>query len=180
MLGENVKKGLRAVWHWCNTGLRREVFGLLARAAVVVIIGWLLFTRVFLLTQAVGSDMFPAVKDGDLLIGYRLQASYTKNEVVIYEQDGKLRVGRILGRSGDILRLDETGVLLVNGSAQSGEILYPTYAKEGLEYPYTVPGDAVFILGDYRTRAEDSRDFGAIPLQDVKAKVITLLRRRSL
>ena len=180
MLGENVIKGLRAVWHWCNTRLRREAFGLLARAGVVVLVGWVLFTQVFLLTQASGSSMFPAVKDGDLLIGYRLQESYAKNDVVLYEQDGKMRVGRILGRSGDVLRLDETGTLLVNGAAQGGEILYPTYAKEGLEYPYTVPGDAVFLLGDHRTRSEDSRDFGAVPLQDVKAKVITLLRRRSL
>lgn len=69
---------------------------------------------------------------------------------------------------------------MVNGSAQSGEILYPTYAKDALIYPYTVSEDSVFILGDYRTQSEDSRDFGAVPLSAVKAKVITLLRRRSL
>ena len=45
---------------------------------------------------------------------------------------------------------------------------------------YTVPADSVFILGDYRTQSEDSRDFGPVALTDVKAKVITLLRRRSL
>ena len=36
------------------------------------------------------------------------------------------------------------------------------------------------LLGDYRTQSEDSRDFGPVPLEDVQAKVITLLRRRSL
>lgn len=122
----------------------------------------------------------PAVKDGDLLIGYRLQGTYAKNDVVLYEQDGKLRVGRVLGRENDLIALDDSGTLIVNGSAQSGEILYPTYAKDTLEYPYTVPADSVFILGDYRTQSEDSRDFGPVALTDVKAKVITLLRRRSL
>ena len=48
------------------------------------------------------------------------------------------------------------------------------------EYPYTVPTGSFFILGDYRTQSKDSRDFGAVDLADVKAKVITLLRRRSL
>jgi len=62
----------------------------------------------------------------------------------------------------------------------SGEILYPTYAKDALEYPYTVPEGCFFVLGDYRTQSEDSRDFGPVPLEDVQAKVITLLRRRSL
>jgi len=38
----------------------------------------------------------------------------------------------------------------------------------------------VFILGDYRTQSEDSRDFGAVPLDDIAGKVITVLRRRSL
>ena len=159
---------------------RRDALGLLGRVVVLAAAAWVLFTQVFLLTQASGNSMFPAVKDGDLLIGYRLQGTYAKNDVVLYEQDGKLRVGRVLGRENDLIALDDSGTLIVNGSAQSGEILYPTYAKDTLEYPYTVPADSVFILGDYRTQSEDSRDFGPVALTDVKAKVITLLRRRSV
>ena len=148
---------------------RRDALSLLGRVVVLAAAAWVLFTQVFLLTQASGNSMFPAVKDGDLLIGYRLQGTYAKNDVVLYEQDGKLRVGRVLGRENDLIALDDSGTLIVNGSAQSGEILYPT-----------VPADSVFILGDYRTQSEDSRDFGPVALTDVKAKVITLLRRRSL
>ena len=77
------------------------------------------------------------------------------------------------------MALDDSGTLVVNGAVQSGEILYPTYAKDALEYPYTVPEGCFFVLGDYRTQSEDSRDFGPVPLEDVQAKVITLLRRRS-
>ena len=49
-----------------------------------------------------------------------------------------------------------------------------------LSYPYAVPEDSVFILGDCRTQAEDSRDFGPVQCSAVKAKVITLIRRRGL
>lgn len=160
---------------------RRDFKSLIVRAAVLVLAAWVLFTQVFLLAQASGNGMFPAVKDGDLLIGYRLQDSYSKNDVVVYELDGKLCTGRILARETDTVRIDESGTLLVNGTAQSGEILYPTYPAEGgVSYPYTVPEGMVFLLGDHRTDSKDSRDFGAVPLTDVKAKVITLLRRRSL
>ena len=158
----------------------RDAKSLVLRVAVLAALAWVLFTQVFLLTQAKGSSMFPAVKDGDLLICYRLQKTYAKNDVVVYTQGGKLRVGRILGREGDLVALDDSGTLVVNGAVQSGEILYPTYAKDALEYPYTVPDGCVFVLGDYRTQSEDSRDFGPVPLEDVQAKVITLLRRRSL
>ena len=76
---------------------RRDALSLLGRVVVLAAAAWVLFTQVFLLTQASGNSMFPAVKDGDLLIGYRLQGTYAKNDVVLYEHDGKLRVGRVLG-----------------------------------------------------------------------------------
>ena len=158
----------------------RDAWSLVRRVAVLAALAWVLCTQVFVLTQASGNSMFPAIKDGDLLIGYRQQGTYAKNDVVLYRAGGKLRVGRILARENDLVNLDASGTLVVNGSAQSGEILYPTYAKDALEYPYTVPEGSVFILGDYRTQSEDSRDFGAVPLTELEAKVITLLRRRSI
>lgn len=160
--------------------IRNGYISLLVRIIVLALIGWLLFTQVFLIAQTSGNDMFPAVKDGDLLIGFRMQRDYQKDDVVVYERNGRLCVGRIIGRETDVITLDDSGTLLVNGTAQGGEILFPTYAKEGLEYPYTVPEGTVFILGDYRTQAEDSRDFGCVAMEDVKAKVITILRRREL
>lgn len=159
---------------------RRDLCSLILRIAVLAAAAWVLCTQVFLLAQASGNGMFPAVKDGDLMIGYRLQDTYAKDDVVVYIADGKQRVGRILGRGGDLISMDDSGSVGVNGSTQSGEILYPTYAKDALTYPYTVPDGMVFILGDYRTSSEDSRDFGPVPLADVQAKVISILRRRKL
>ena len=68
---------------------RRDALSLLGRVVVLAAAAWVLFTQVFLLTQAKGSSMFPAVKDGDLLICYRLQKTYAKNDVVVYTQGGK-------------------------------------------------------------------------------------------
>lgn len=51
--------------------------------------------------------------------------------------------------------------------------------RKGSHIP-TVPEGSVFILGDYRTHAKDSREFGPISIENVKAKVITILRRREL
>lgn len=153
---------------------------LLIRVLLLVLTAWLLLSQVFFMTQAKGNDMFPAVKDGDLMIGFRLQREYNKNDVVLYTAEGKQHVGRILARGTDVVTLDESGTVLVNGTAQSGEIMYPTYADEETEYPLRIPEDQVFILGDYRTQTVDSREFGTIPVKNVKGKVITILRRRGL
>lgn len=159
---------------------RQGYMSLLRRLIFLGLAGWVLLSQVFLITQVRGNEMFPAVKDGDLLIGFRLQQEYSKNDVVAYSASGKLRIGRIVARANDVVTLDDSGTLLVNGTTQSGEILYPTYAREGQEYPITVPQGQVFILGDYRTQCQDSRDFGSIPMENVEGKVITILRRRGL
>ena len=122
---------------------------LLARVVLLAAAGYVLLTQVFLITQMRGQSMFPAMKDGDLIIGYRLQGEYAKGDVIAY-------------------------------TAQGGEIIYPTYPRDGAEYPQRVPEGCVYVLGDYRTTAQDSRDFGPIPLKDVQGKVITILRRRGL
>lgn len=160
--------------------VREGYISLLGRVVFIAAAAWLLFSKVFLLMQARGTDMFPAVKDGDLLIGYRLQKDYEQENVVVYKRDGKSYVGRVVAKSGDNVSITDEGSLVVNGVVKSGEIMYPTYVREGVNYPYTVPENRVFILADYRTQAQDSRDFGAVELKDVQAKVITILRRRSL
>ena len=159
---------------------RQDWISLLLRLLFLVLAGFILFTQVFMVTQISGNEMFPAVKDGDLVIAFRMQQDYFKNDVVVYTANGETRIGRLVARGTDVVGLDDSGELRVNGTNQAGEIMYPTYAKEGLEYPYEVPEGHVFVLGDYRTQTEDSRDFGPIPVEDLQGKVITILRRRGL
>ena len=85
--------------------LLREVRSLAVRLAVFAALLWVLLTQVYLVTQASGNEMFPAVKDGDLVLGIRLEKDYVKNDVVVYERSGRLRVGRVLARGGDIVTL---------------------------------------------------------------------------
>lgn len=164
-----------------NRALDREGYiALILRILTIAFVLWVFLSYVFVITVASGNDMFPAVKDGDVLLGYRLQSDYAKSDVVIYVANGETKVGRIAALGGDAVDFGEDGQFFVNGTAQSGEILYSSYAKDGIDYPYTVPDGSLFILGDYRTQATDSRDFGAVSLSEVKGKLITLLRRRGL
>lgn len=164
-----------------NGAATREGYrSLLVRVILLAAVGWVLITQVFLITQMHGQSMFPAMKDGDLIIAYRLQSEFAKGDVIVYTANGETHVGRIVARETDNVQMGDSGTLYVNGTVQSGEIIYPTYAREGAEYPQRVPEGYVYVLGDYRTNALDSRDYGPIALKDVQGKVITILRRRSL
>ena len=208
---------------------RRGWHSLARRIIFLALVSYVLFTQVFLITQVSGQDMFPALKDGDLCVGFRtlaqtlMKEKYARDDIVAYrtgsgegesatpgpvrqwflnvvprdwldgwmsaviprhwltgEDPGRQRFGRVVAAAGDVVNFGETGSLIVNGTTQGGEILFPTEVRGNLEYPFRVPEDCVFVLGDYRTNATDSRDYGPIPLKDVEAKVITILRRRGL
>lgn len=159
---------------------RRGYAALGARLCALGLGIWLVFGQVFLLHRNQGLGMFPTLKDGDLVLAYRLQQDYAKGDLVAYRVDGQLHLGRIAAGETDVVMMDDSGSLLVNGSVQNGEILYPTYARENAVYPQRVQEGMVFVLGDYRTQTQDSRDFGPIPLDDIQGKVITIVRRRGL
>lgn len=147
---------------------------------------WLLLTYAFLITQCSGQDMFPALKDGDLCVIFRqptmnlLKEKYEAGDIVAYRVDGKRHFGRVVAIGGDSVQIDANGSVTVNGVAESWEILFPTYTRGDL-MTYTLVNDGtLYVLGDYRTNTEDSRDFGLIPLENVEGKVISILRRRGL
>ena len=116
---------------------RRLALSLLTRLAAAAAALTVLLGVVLLVTQAEGQDMFPAVKDGDLLIAYRLQRRWAQDDLVLYRQEGVLRLGRVAAVGGDVVMLEEDGTLRVNGTLHAGEVLYPTYPAGGVTYPYT-------------------------------------------
>jgi len=147
---------------------------------------WLLLTYAFLITQCSGQDMFPALKDGDLCVIFRqltmnlLKEKYEAGDIVAYRVDGKRHFGRVVAIGGDNVQIDTGGSVTVNGVTEGEEILFPTYTRGDLMNLTFVSEGTLYVLGDYRTNTEDSRDFGPIPLEDVEGKVISILRRRGL
>ena len=120
------------------------------------LIFYILFSKVFIVCQLSGNAMFPSLKDGDLVLGFRLEQEIQKDDLILYEMDGEICASRVAAKGTDYVDMDEEGRLYINGTVQSGEILYPTEPRELLTYPYQVPEGHIFVLGDYRTQASDS------------------------
>lgn len=152
---------------------------LLLNVAAMAIVVAVALTQVFYITAAKGTDMFPAILDGDILLGYRLEHDYIKNDVVVCTVDGRQVVGRVVARFGDSVNITEEGTLFVNGTEQTGEIAFLTMPGDQT-YPYVVPEGCVYLLGDFRTHTTDSRSFGPVPVGNIKAKVVSVFRRRGI
>ena len=165
---------------------RKAGWALLRRLMLFGLILWLVFTYGLLIAQVYGQGMFPAMKDGDLCVIFRTPAmklvseTLEQGDVIAYTHEGKQYFARVVAVAGDEVSLTSNGSVTVNGAAETGEIMFPTYDGGALTYPLAVPKGCLYVLGDYRTHAEDSRDHGLIALDQVDGKVLTLLRRREL
>lgn len=161
--------------------IRRSAWALVEKIAAIAICGYLALSFLFGVGIVNGEGMYPRLRDGDMVIFYRLEAEQNVSDVVAYAKNGVLYYGRIVAMGGDTVDLNADGQLIVNGSVQQEEVFSATSAEgRATVLPVTLAGNEVFILGDNREYAQDSRDFGPVAKGDIKGKVISLLRNRGL
>ena len=141
----------------------------------------LFFTFMFGITQVQDETMDPAVKEGDLAIYYRLDKRYSKDDVVIVNINGETQIRRVIAVPGDTVDMDERG-LVINGYSQIESDIYTRTEPyvDGITFPITLAQDEVFVLGDNRPKAVDSRMYGAVKVSATQGKLMTLIRRRNL
>ena len=72
--------------------------------------------------------------------------------------------------------------LMINGATQISQDIYfdTTQFQNGVDFPITVGEGQIFVLGDNRPEASDSRIYGCINVKDVKGKAIAVIRTRGL
>lgn len=151
---------------------------LLIKIAVLVIIVVIVLTWILGLHRMTGNNMFPFVKDGDLCIVYKLD-DYTTGDVVLYRNDeGKMKLGRIVAVGGQSVDFPKDGGYTVDGYQPSEEITYQTFGADGVKYSIDVDDDEAFIMNDFRSDTDDSRQFGGVKKSDIDGKLLFLIRRR--
>ena len=159
-----------------ETSLRAYMIRLIFKLAVVVAATLILMNYVFGIFILRGNYMFPAVRDGDLMLTYRLE-EYSIGDVVMYEHEGKERIGRIIATEGMEVSISETGELMIDGAIPAEQIFYLT--DQGTqEYPYKVKEGEIFIMNDFRSDTNDSRSFGSVNRSALDGKCIFIIRRR--
>ena len=127
-------------------------------------------------------SMAPMIKDGDLVIYYQYTKSgYLPQDAVVLEFKGQRQVRRVVAIAGDIVDITEAG-LIINGALQQEPEIYQKTERyeEGTEFPLTVPEGHIFVLGDSRIGATDSRIYGCVKIEDTFGKVMAVLRRRGI
>ena len=164
------------------SGIMKDLLYLLVKIGFIALIFIILFTFLFGAVRYEEPSMTPAIKDGDLVIFNRYkQSGYMPSDAVVLEFDAEKQVRRVVANAGDIVDITKDG-LVVNGAIQQEPGIYQATERyaEGVYFPLTVPEGYVFVLGDSRAGATDSRIYGAVKIEDTLGKVMTVIRRRGI
>ena len=165
-----------------QTSIRKEILYLFLKIGSVALITLLLFTFVYGVFRYQEPWMAPALKDGDLVLFYRYTgAGYFPQDVIALEFNGRKQARRVVATAGDTVDITESG-LVINGALQHEPGIFQRTERyqEGVDFPLTIPEGQVFVLGDGRSGAADSRIYGSVEIDKTLGKVITVIRRRSI
>ena len=148
----------------------------LVQMLIVTLVLYVLIDAVIGRVQVESISMLETVKPGELLMVSKLayrNENYQRGDIVVFHFPGNPNedyIKRVIGLPGDTITVQDEQVY-INGYA-----LTEPYIREAPQYngEWTVPADALFVLGDNRNQSSDSHDWGFVPYENVFGRALMI------
>lgn len=139
-----------SVFHW--------LYGIVGFLFVLFVV----FILFFKVVEVDGESMAPTLNDNDKLLVYTLNYTPKQGDIVVIgsNDDEQTLIKRIIATENQTVEVDyETGKVIVDGMEINEDYVSEMSEPEDNEisYPYTVPENCVFVMGDNRNESRDSR-----------------------
>lgn len=146
------------------------VGSLLVVAAVAVLVS-MLFLPVL---RVAGTSMTPTMQNDELVICSK-RSDFECGDIIAFYYNNKILLKRVIGVAGDWVDIKDDGTVYINGQELDEPYVEAKSLGEcDLEFPYQVPDNRIFVMGDHRETSIDSRStaVGCIADEYIIGKVI--------
>lgn len=153
---------LRYLWKW------------VAAAALLAVLLLNVFTHVFQVVRYNGTGMEPGLAGGQTLVIQKTQ-KVAAGDVIAFYYNNQILIRRVICTGGNQIEMDEHGTVSINGKKLDEPYLKNTTLGQcNTTFPYNVRTGTVFVMGDNRLEAMDSRleEIGTVPEDRIIGKVI--------
>ncbi len=118
--------------------------------------------------------MEPSLSDNQYILIYKT-SKVDNGDVIAFYYNNKVLVRRVAATAGEQVYIDVFGNVSVNGAEiDEPYVSNKTLGQCDVDFPYNVPANSVFVLGDNRETSMDSRlkDIGTVSNDRIIGKVI--------
>lgn len=148
-----------------------STLSILTTAAAVAILVATLWLPVL---QIYGASMSPTLNEGEIVLSVK-EPNLQQGDVVAFYYGNKLLVKRCIAGPGSWVDIMDDGTVIVDN-----QVIDEPYVKEksrgncDIEFPYQVPENKYFLLGDHRETSVDSRHstVGCVSKEQVVGKIV--------
>lgn len=140
-----------------SKAFRKALSGTIYSLLVIAALAILVSSLVLPILQISGDSMDPTLKDGEIIVLLRTKR-ISKGSLCSFTWNNRTLIKRVIAGPGDWVDIADDGTVRVNG-----EVIDEPYVTErglgecDLEFPYQVPEDSYFTMGDNRNMSVDSR-----------------------
>lgn len=136
---------------------KRVMRNTLAVLVSVAAIAVLLATFLLPVMRIYGNAMTPTISEGELVLAIKTK-SPERGDILGFYYNNRILIRRVIALPGETVSLDEFGNVTVNNQSLSEAYIYQkTLGTCDIEFPFRVPDDSWFVLGDNRLSSIDSR-----------------------
>ncbi len=136
---------------------KRVMRNTLAVLVSVAAIAVLAATFLLPVMRIYGNAMTPTVSEGEMVLAIKTKEP-KRGDILAFYYNNRILIRRVIALPGETVSMDEFGNVTVNSLSLAEAYIYQkTIGTCDIEFPFRVPDDGWFVLGDNRLSSIDSR-----------------------
>lgn len=149
--------------------IKNTISTLIVVSAISVLVSTL-FLQLFFVQ---GYSMNPTLTNNDILIASKSK-KIERGDIIAFSYNNKIMIKRVIALEGEVIDINNEGVVYIDGRVLDEPYIEDNFrGNTDINYPYQIPINSVFIMGDNRSDSIDSRlsEVGSIDKEQIIGKV---------